>query len=333
MEFPISGVTTNPWLLVLIGFIVGILGGFFGVGGAFIATPALNLLGFPMAYAIGTDLAHILGKSIMSTALHRKLGNVDFRAGLTLVVGTLPGVELGSRLVMWLERIGHLEPAVRWTYVAVLTATALYMLNEFRDYLNWRAGRETAADDAGGSGFPARLAQAVSWRPVIALPVSGIPAISVWVLVGIGLVTGFMAGFMGVGGGFLRVPALTYVVGMPMRVAVGTDLLEVLFSGGWGTITYALKGRVDVLAALFMLTGAAVGTQFGVMATCFARYRIKLYFAITMLLTAVSVIMKETGLQAAGLGLLFTTATVMSLMILRLLAAGLLRQRRHAVKL
>ncbi len=327
MEFPISGVTADPWLLVLIGFVVGVCGGFFGVGGAFIATPALNILGFPMAYAIGTDLAHIMGKSIMSTALHRRLGNVDVRAGLTLIIGGIPGLELGSRTVLWLERLGHVETAVRWTYVVVLAAVSLGMLREYRDYLQWRAGRDPVTDDAGSTGWLARTAQSLRWRPVVGLPASGIPAISVWVLGAVRLVTGFMAGFLGVGGGFFRVPALAYVVGMPMRVAVGTDLLEVLFSGAYGTVTYALKGRVDVLAALLMLCGAAVGTQIGVFATCYARYRIRLYFALTMLLTAVSVLLKQFAMPTAAAVLLFATASLMSLAIIRLLIGGILRHR------
>lgn len=332
MEFPIAGVTANPWLLVLTGFTVGVLGGFFGVGGAFIATPALNLLGFPMAYAIGTDMAHVMGNSLMSSVLHRRLGNVDVRAALLMVLGTVPGIELGAQAVMALERRGLVTGAVRWVYVTVLLAIALLMLREMRDYLRWRAGAAGAGAPGREAATPGPLVAALRglrWRPLVRLPVSGIPRISVWVILGVGLATGFLAGFLGVGGGFVRVPAMLYVLGMPARVAVGTDLLEILVSGTYGTFTYALKGRVDVMAAVLMLTGGAVGSQIGVHATCYARYRIRLYFAVTMLLTAASVVLKQLGLAAAAAALLFATAGAMSLVIGGILAGGLLRQRRR----
>lgn len=333
MEFPIAGVVANPWLLWLTGFTVGVLGGFFGVGGAFIATPALNILGFPMAYAIGTDMAHIMGKSLMSSALHRRLGNVDVRAALLMVLGTVPGIELGAQAVMALERRGLVTGAVRWAYVTVLLAIALLMLREVREYLRWRSGPGTGAaapgPDAARPGPAVTALRDLRWRPLVSLPVSGIPAISVWVILGVGLATGFLAGFLGVGGGFIRVPAMLYLLGMPTRVAVGTDLLEILVSGTYGTFTYALKGRVDVMAAVLMLTGAAVGSQIGVFATCYARYRIRLYFAVTMILTAASVVLKQLGLGTAAAMTLFTTAAAMSLLIAGILAGGLVRQRRR----
>lgn len=330
MNFPISGVTASPWLLVFIGFIVGVCGGFFGVGGAFIATPALNILGFPMSYAIGTDLAHIVGKSIMATSLHRRLGNVDVKAGMIIIAGTLPGVELGARSIMALEGVGLVEPVVRWVYFFVLVAIVGFMLYEYRDYVRWRqrVGELAAETDLRVSRL-IRWAHSVRLGPHVSLPVSGIPRISVWILAGVGLLTGFMAGFLGVGGGFIRVPALLYIVGMPTKVAVGTDLLEVMFSGTYGTITYALKGRVDILAALLMLGGALVGTQIGVQATRYARYRIRLYFAATMAMTAVSVFLKQIGMGRVSAYLLFASAGLMSCIIVGVLAGGILRQRRR----
>ncbi len=331
MEFPVAGVTANPWLLVLIGYVVGVLGGFFGVGGAFIATPALNMLGFPMAYAIGTDLAHIMGKSIFATVLHRRLGHVDLRAGVVLALGTVPGVELGARAVLALERMGLVEDAVRWTYVAVLVLLSLVMLREIGDYVRWRAGAPTGGP-RGGALRPSlgeRL-QALRWRPLVSLPVSGISVLSVWVLVAVGAATGFLAGFLGVGGGFIRVPALIHLVGMPAPVAVGTDLMEVIFSGTYGAVTYALKGRVEILAALVMLGGALVGSQVGVYATRYAPHRIRGLFAVTMLATACSLVLRQVGQEAAGRILLFGAAGVLCLLVMQGLATGLLEQRRRA---
>lgn len=328
MFFPISGVTASPWLLILAGFTVGVCGGFFGVGGAFIATPALNILGFPMAYAIGTDLAHIMGKSLMATSLHRRLGNVDFRAAAALVMGTIPGIEAGARVVLWLEGLGALNAWVRWTYVFLLSSVSILMIVEVLRKRSAAAGSPgPGGGDQEDGGRLARAIQGLRLGPLISLPASGIRSISLGVLLGIGLATGFLAGFLGVGGGFIRVPSLVYLAGMPTKVAVGTDLLEVFFSGAFGTFTYALKGRVDVMAALLMLAGAAGGTFIGAFATRYATGdRIRLYFAVTMLLTAGAVFLNQMGYAGVAAVLLFTTAAAMSLAIVFILGAGALRR-------
>lgn len=324
MYFPAAGVTVDPFLLLLIGFTVGVCGGFFGIGGAFLATPALNILGFPMAYAIGTDLAVITGKSMVAAHRHRQMGNLDLRAGMLLVVGTIPGVEAGSRVVLWLERAGEIEGVVRLAYILLLTLVGGAMLWEFRCHRRQGAGRRRS-----GGGMAGRI-RALRWWPCLALPRSGIESISIWPLVGIAGATGFCAGFLGVGGGFIRMPALLYLIGMPTRVAVGTDLLEVLFSGAYGTFTYALKGRVDLLAALVMLVGAAVGSHLGAVATDYVGgHRIRLYFALTVLASAVAVALKQGGYNLAAAILLFSAGGIGTLAILLGLGVGLARERRR----
>ena len=135
--------------------------------------------------------------------------------------------------------------------------------------------------------------QSIKLRPMVHLKVSGFH-ISVWVIIGMGLFTGFLAGFLGVGGGFIRMPALMYIIGAPTKVAVGTDLFEVMITGAYGAFSYALKGRVELLAAMIMVVGAAVGAQLGATATLYARGTIiRLYFAITMLAGGVSVVFKH----------------------------------------
>jgi uncharacterized membrane protein YfcA len=131
---------------------------------------------------------------------------------------------------------------------------------------------------------------------MIALPGSGISAISVWVVLGVGILTGFLAGMLGVGGGFLRVPLLVYVVGVPTHVAVGTDLFEIVISAGFGTLTHAMKGNVDVLMALTMHTGAALGAQIGATATrFFSGPRIRLLFSALPIVGALLVIVRLLG--------------------------------------
>src|SRR5262244_364761 len=109
MIFPIAGVDINPIYLVGVGFIVGMLGGFFGVGGSFLAGPALYAVGVPMNYVVGTDLAHIVGKSIVAAKKHRALGNIDFKLGMIMVVGTIAGVETGAQTIQWLKRTAHID--------------------------------------------------------------------------------------------------------------------------------------------------------------------------------------------------------------------------------
>src|SRR5512135_1159416 len=128
---PIAGVEIMAWKLVLLGFTVGVIGGFFGIGGAFMVTPALNVFGFPMAYAIGTDMAHVAGKSIVATVKHRKMGNVDVRLGLIMVIFTAFGIESGATAIMWLEKIGKVGSVVRIVYILFLFSVSLFMLYEY----------------------------------------------------------------------------------------------------------------------------------------------------------------------------------------------------------
>src|SRR3954462_1714228 len=109
MVFPISGVEVNPLYLMGVGFIVGILGGFFGVGGSFLAGPALYAIGVPMNFVVGTDLSHIVGKSIVAARKHRTLGNIDLKLGLIMVIGTIAGVETGAQVIQWLKKTAHVD--------------------------------------------------------------------------------------------------------------------------------------------------------------------------------------------------------------------------------
>lgn len=289
---PISGVEIMAWKLILLGFTVGVIGGFFGVGGAFMVTPALNVFGFPMAYAIGTDMAHIAGKSIVATAKHRKYGNVDMRLGVLMIIGTAIGIEGGATTIMWLEKIGKVDYIVRITYMVLLFGLSGYMFYEYYKLTSGQTDKTKPVTDAGTSGLALKM-QRLHIPPMIHLKVSGF-SISLWVILIVSAITGYLAGFLGVGGGFIRMPALMYVIGCPTRVAVGTDLFEIVVTGAYGAFTYALRGRVELIAAVVMLIGAAVGAQFGTLATQYVKgLKIRLYFAATMGLAGVSVIFKH----------------------------------------
>src|SRR6267154_2070697 len=119
MYFPISGTHLDPLVLVAVGFVVGVLGGFFGVGGSFLAGPALFAVGVPMNFVVGTDLAHIVGKSIVAARKHRTLGNIDIKLGAIMVLGTIAGVESGAQLIQWLKRTAHIDAVVGCTFVFI----------------------------------------------------------------------------------------------------------------------------------------------------------------------------------------------------------------------
>src|SRR6185436_3152964 len=141
MFFPISNSYINPLYLVVVGFVIGILGGFFGVGGSFIAGPALRLMGVDWNYAVGTDLAHIVGKSIVAARKHRTLGNVDLKLGMIMALGTIGGAEGGAQLIQALKRAGNVNTVVSWVAIVVYVGISAFMLWESHKTLKLHKGR------------------------------------------------------------------------------------------------------------------------------------------------------------------------------------------------
>jgi uncharacterized membrane protein YfcA len=324
---PIAGLHFNALILIAIGFAVGVLGGFFGVGGAWVVTPALNIFGFPMAYAIGTDLAHIFGKSIVATAKHRKMGNVDMKLGLLSIVGSVIGVEIGARNVMWLTSKGLAGPVVRYTYMVLLFGLGIYMLYDYMTKDKRAAAQAAKVAAAARSGVAPPARKAWNLPPMIHFPASGI-TISFWTVTGVFLFTGWLSGFLGVGGGFIRMPALIYLIGCPTAVAVGTDLFSVVFTGAYGCFTYGVKARVEIIAAVLMLFGAAVGAQIGVTAVKYIRgYGIRLLFAIMIILAGSSVALKQFNFTHLAGVVVMCAALGMCLVIMIRLWAGFKREK------
>ncbi|MAT96931.1 MAG: hypothetical protein CL608_07295 [Anaerolineaceae bacterium] len=296
MDFPITGVTINPFFLIGIGFLVGLLGGFFGVGGGFLAGPLMFWSGVPMNFVIGTDLAHMTGKSIVAAKRHRTLGHVDIKLGALMVVGTIIGVEIGANIIEALEDAGNIDQVIGITYIVILTIISIFTAWESIKAMRMIRTEKMAVKEVLAFANISRRVHTIRIWPMISLPGSGIAEVSLWVVLGVGLITGVLAGALGVGGGFIRMPMLIYLLGVPTHVAVGTDLFEIVFSAGYGTLTHALKGNVDVLMALVMHTGAAIGAQIGAMATrYFAGPRIRLFFSILPLIGALLVIIRLLG--------------------------------------
>ena len=293
MNFLISGTHVAPGWLVSVGFVVGVLGGFFGVGGSFLAAPALYFLGIPMNFVVGTDLAHIVGKSIVAVRTHQHLGHVDYRLGAFMLIGTLPGVELGARFIQHLKHTAHIDQVVGVSFIVILVGISGFMAWEGWATLRMK-GKMAAEDKAHTKGRDhsafshiAVLVQRFRLPPYVDLPTSGIKRISVWAIIGVSLVGGFFSGFLGGGAGYIRMPSMIYLLGIPTHIAVGTDLFEIIISAGYGTFSHALKGNVDILIALVMHTGAAVGAQIGSLLTQYVTgARIRLAFIPLPLLGA-----------------------------------------------
>jgi uncharacterized membrane protein YfcA len=293
MEFPVSGVTINPFLLAGIGFLVGILGGFFGVGGGFIAGPLMFWAGVPMNFVVGTDLAHMTGKSIVAARRHRALGHVDIKLGLTMVLGTIPGVECGARIIEALKAAGAVDVVVGLAYICILLVISGFTVWESLRALRMIRTEHLDVRDALGVEGISRGVHSIALPPMVSFPASGIASVSLWAVVGVGFITGLLAGVLGVGGGFVRMPLLVYVLGVPTHVAVGTDLFEIMISAGFGTLTHSLKGNVDILMALVMHTGAALGAQVGAVSTrFFSGPRIRLLFSALPLIGAATVLIR-----------------------------------------
>ena len=337
MFFPNAGVVVDPLLLVMLGLIVGTLGGFFGVGGGFLITGGLLVFGVPPIFAVGTGLTLVMGSSIINMLKHKGLGHVDFRLGLLMVCGTVPGEILAERLNVALLEAGIIGPVIRYVYVVFLGALGSFIVY---DYFKVRR-RAGDGRRRGFHGKPGRKVQALRipphavWLPGrgvtptrVSLPLSQIQSISVFVPFSIGFGVGFMAGLLGAGGGFILMPLLVYVIGVPTVIAIGTDLFQIIITGSVGTFIYALGNHVDLLMAIIMLTAASAGAQVGATATQFVEPgRIRGLFGVTVLSGGVAVALKEVSESVSRLHFLDTVAAFLLLGVsgaICLVIAGLL---------
>ncbi len=288
MDFAISGVHLDPLILVILGFSIGVMGGFFGVGGSFIAGPALFNLGIPMNYVVGTDLAHIAGKSVVAAKKHRALGNVDVKLGLIMTVGTVLGVEIGVQLIQYLKSIGSVDRVVGTVFLCVLVCISTGVFLE-----SLRSLKSGIEEDRATSYPLVRWVQGLRLGPSVSLPTSGIVRISIMTIVLVALVGGFFSGFLGGGAGYIRLPMMIFLLGVPTHVAVGTDLFEIVVSASYGTFSHASHGNVDIMIALVMQTGAAVGANLGAGLTqFFSGPRIRLAFVPLPLIGAALILYK-----------------------------------------
>lgn len=253
---PIAEMSVDALLLLGIGFGVGWLSGLFGVGGGFLLTPLLILIGIPAPVAVASGANQTLGASVSGLIAQWRRGNVDPRMGLVLLAGGFAGSFAGVQLFAWLRRQGQVDLAVSVFYVVILgTVGALMVRESVRAILRRRRQQAPARLHAHFwmHGLPLKLRFRKS-----RLYISVIPPL----LVGFGI--GVLSAVMGVGGGFMLVPAMIYLLGMPTAVVIGTSLFQVVFVAANVTLLQAVStGSVDIVLTLLLLVGGVAGAQFG----------------------------------------------------------------------
>ena len=295
MYFPISAVHLDPIYLIVVGFVIGVLGGFFGVGGSFLTAPALFAVGLPMNFVVGTDLAHIVGKSVVAARTHRALGNIDLKLAFIMVIGTIGGSETGVQAIEYLKKGAHVEQVVGIVSIIVFTGIALFCAWEgwMAIRIKDRTGTDDSKQDVTAIDGFSKSIQRIKLSPMVSLPHSGIEAISFWAILFVSFVGGIFSGFLGGGAGYIRMPSMVYLLGIPTHIAVGTDLFEIIISASYGTVRHAMNGNVDIVIALIMQTGAALGARLGANLTQhFSGPRIRLVFAPLPLLGAIVIAQK-----------------------------------------
>ena len=302
IHLPVAGIEFNILLLIILGFCVGVIGGFFGVGGGWIITPALNIFGFHMAFAIGTGLSGIFGQSIGAIKKHQKMGNVDWKLGAFSIITSLVGFESGSRVVIALEKAGEVGTIIRWCYFVFLAGLGLFMFYDYFVLHEKQLKRLEEKKLEKIQGIPPKVhpnkfsekLYDINIPPLVSFPKSHIDKVSVWIIVIIFFCTGFLSGILGIGGGFIILPTLVYLIGLPTILAVGTSLMTILVTAAFGCFIYALDGKVEIIAAVFLLFGASIGAQIGATAVKYIKgYGIRLLFAIMIIFTSFSVITEQ----------------------------------------
>ena len=266
LYLPTAGHTVNLFLLLGLGGGVGMLSGMFGVGGGFLMTPLLIMAGIPPVVAAASDSNQIVGATTSGTYAHYSMGNVDIKLATSLLVGGGIGGTLGVQVIKVLRQLGEADLIIRLTYVVMLGVMGSYMLVESIQSMR------RAALAGGGSGNPpapsffARLSAALPFQ--VHFEKSGVTH-SLFVPVVLGGIVGFLAAVMGLGGGFIMVPMMLYVLRVPMHVAVGTNLFQEVFMCAIVTFMQSMSNHtVDLVLAMVLLMGSAVGAQFG---ACFGR--------------------------------------------------------------
>ena len=290
LYLPIAGNAVNVLLVLGLGGIVGLLSGIFGVGGGFLMTPLLIMIGIPPTVAAASDSNQIVGASTSGTLAHFRLGNVDFKMGILLLIGGVIGGTLGVQVIKLLRQLGNADFLIKITYVVMLGFIGTYMFQDSLKALK-KPVKEVAVEKVPArTSWYGKLVQSLPWQ--MEFERSGVRH-SVLLPIGLGIFVGILAAIMGVGGGFIMVPVMVYLLRMPMHVVVGTSLFQILFTCVDVTIMQAYTNHtVDFVLALFLLLGSTVGAQFGArISKKLKGEQLKIFLAILVLLVMVKMLL------------------------------------------
>jgi len=261
LYLPIAEMPVNILVFLGMGGAVGFLSGMFGVGGGFLMTPLLIFSGIPPAVAIGTEAAQIVASSVSGAIAQYQRRNVDIKMGIVLLVGGIIGSAFGVQIVKELRQLGQFELFVSLAYVVFLGIIgSLMMVESLNTMRKARAGAAVSAHRPGQHswihGLPLKMRFHRSKLYISAIPV-----------LALGAIVGFLGAIMGVGGGFIIVPAMIYLLRVPTNVVVGTSLFQILFVTEATTIMHAVQNyTVDIVLALLLMIGGVIGAQFGAVA-------------------------------------------------------------------
>ena len=253
---PIAGQSVNAVFIILLGFVVGLLSGMFGVGGGFLTTPLLIFYGIPPTVAVASATTQITGASVSGVMVHARRGGVDLTMAGVMTAGGLSGSIVGAALFRLLQSSGQIDVVIGLLYVLILFSIGSLMLKDSLvtlGYLKSRAPAQRQRHNRWVASLPLR------WR----FYSSGL-YISPVAPLALGFGTGILTVFLGIGGGFILVPAMIYLLGMPARVVIGTSLTMVLAVSAGTTIVHSLTTRaVDIVLAGLLLVGGVIGAQYG----------------------------------------------------------------------
>jgi uncharacterized membrane protein YfcA len=258
---PIAGQSVNALVIVVLGFVVGLLSGMFGVGGGFLTTPLLIFYGIPPTVAVASAATQITGASVSGVMVHMRRGGVDLKMGAVMIVGGLLGSFTGAGLFRLLQSSGQIDVVIGLLYVLILGWIGILMLIDSLKSLGYLSFRSSDQPRPRHNRWVASLP--LRWR----FHGSGL-YISPIAPLALGFIAGTLTVFLGIGGGFILVPAMIYLLGMPARVVIGTSLVMILAVSAATTMVHALTTRaVDLVLAALLLVGGVIGAQYGALLT------------------------------------------------------------------
>ncbi|OGS18048.1 MAG: hypothetical protein A3J83_06805 [Elusimicrobia bacterium RIFOXYA2_FULL_40_6] len=267
--------------IVITGLVIGFLSGLFGVGGGFLMTPILRLIFLiPYNIAVGSDLAAIAITSFVGVLRHYKQSHVNFKIGLILLVGILPGVEIGAKILVWLKDSGSIDVVLNFSFLTVFIIALVIMVIEL---IKWIKENKTSCDLSSYKiGFHCfKKKQDVD------------NSINVILLIFTGLIIGILQGMLGVGGGFLLIPVLVNFFCLPARVVIGTCLFVICPSSAYGALTHIIKGNVNFILVVLILSGSIIGTTIGSTFTSKLKgKKIRFYFIFLIIIAIIMMLIK-----------------------------------------